>query len=100
MLSKEKLLEAVDTYIVELMAEQICAYIRKDLQEQWDKVIVELVSTRKSNEYLKESVAELQRNNVRLERLFEQFEAKTKLDEEKQRKQIALLDVALKETGE
>jgi len=99
MLSKEKLQDIIDNHIAEALAEQVFTRIQSSLQEQWDKVVYELASTRKNNERMKESIGSLVDYTRRLEALIERLEAKTKISEENQRKATEILRVATKELG-
>lgn len=99
MLSKEKLQEALEVRVAELMAEQVYQRLKTDLQEQWDKVIYELATTRKNNEHLKESIGNFINYTNRLQELIQQLEAKEKITTENQRKAAEILKAATKEMG-
>lgn len=82
MLSEEKLQESVNTHIAKLLAKQVMEQLREDLQNQWDMVIFELASTRKSLEQVKKQLVTQEQHNTRFEEAMQQLEAKGKGDEE------------------
>ena len=56
MISKEKLQEVTSDYLALAIAKEVAV----QLQEKWDVVLSELVSTRKSNEHLTEKLGQVE----------------------------------------
>lgn len=99
MFNKEKLLEAVDMHLTEMLAEQVYQKIQASMQTQWQNVLSELASTRKVNEQLK---LELQANQLDHAKLIETLSRYEAVLQEKQvlnKQAKTLLDAAQKDLG-
>lgn len=82
MLSQEELKQSMNKHLASLIVEQLSVNMETRMQKQWDTVVFELASTRKSNESLKKTVVELREALRRLETGLQRWEAKGRDSEE------------------
>lgn len=99
MLSTEKIGQAVNEKVAELLMEQIALYLETRLKEQWDKIIFELAATRKSNYQLIETFNKLIASNKRLESYVASLQNQIIKNAELQDKEDKLLSFLMKEFG-
>ncbi len=99
MISKEKLLEAVDLQLAEMLAEQVYKKLEASMQTQWQDVLSELASNRKITEQLKTELQETQRLRMQLEDTLEKYDAVISEKQLLNKQAKTVLDAAQKDLG-
>ena len=99
MLSKEKLLEAVDFHVAELLADQVYVKLKESLATERDMMLQELAHTRKTCEKLDAALTQQTQHADRLEKLLVQKEMLLQQNFEVQRQASKVLVEALKSLG-
>ena len=99
MLSQEELKQSMDKHLAGLIVEQLAAHMEQRMQEQWDTVVFELASNRKTNEALKKTLVAQSRQISTLPVLMAATRKALETLQANNRKAAELLKVARKELG-
>lgn len=97
MLSAEKMQTSINMKVAELIVEQLADSLKNELQEQWNKVISELVSTKKSNIQLEKAFDALIESNNRVIEFIETLQGQTQKTTDLQAKEERILDFLMQE---
>ena len=99
MINKEKLLEAVDLHLTEMLAEQVYQKIQASMQTQWQDVLSELASNRKVTEQLKLELEESQVDRAKLTETLSRYDAVIREKQALNKQAKTILDAAQKDLG-
>ncbi len=99
MFSKEDFEFNVNSKIAEMIVERLALLLQSRMQDQWNRVVFELASTRKTMERTKEALAQTNKLSNQIQKLTEQLQRDTQKTRSLREKEDRLLTFLLKEFG-
>lgn len=99
MINEQELQKSINVHIANLMSEQIYRRVKEDLQTQWDTIVNELVSNRKTLRQTQEMLLQNQTLVEQLQTLVDTLQTRAEKTKKLQEKEDHLLSHLIKEFG-